>query len=106
MIRQKERKVLESGNTVPALQQRGVVFMGCHNAIWKHTAKLLEKCINSDRRSHEAIAAELTNHLIEGVVLTPSMVGTIPELQQAGVSLAVEPNHEANNRRRRRIRRR
>ena len=73
-----------AGNTVPALQQRGVVFMACHNAIWEHTAKLLEKGINPDRRSHEAIAAELTNHLIEGVVLTPGMAGTIPELQLAG----------------------
>jgi hypothetical protein len=48
-----------AGNTIPALQQRGVVFMACHNAIWEHTAKLLEKGINPDRRSHEAIAAEL-----------------------------------------------
>ena len=76
------------GNTIPDLQQRGVVFMACHNAIWEHTAKLLEKGINPDSRSHEAIAAELTNHLIEGVVLTPGMAGTIPELQQAGFHYA------------------
>jgi hypothetical protein len=38
--------------------------MACHNAIWEHTAKLLEIGINPDRLSHEAIAAELTNHLI------------------------------------------
>ena len=73
-----------AGNTIPALQQRGVVFLACHNTIWEHTAKLLEKGINPDRRSHEAIAAELTNHLIEGVVLTPGMVATILELQQGG----------------------
>jgi hypothetical protein len=77
-----------AGNTIPALQQRGVVFMACHNAIWEHTAKLLEKGINPDRLSHEAIAAELTNHLIAGVVLTPGMAGTIPELQQAGFHYA------------------
>jgi hypothetical protein len=77
-----------AGNTIPALQQRGVVFMACHNAIWEHTAKLLEKGINPDGRSHEAIAADLTNHLIEGVVLTPGMAGTIPELQQAGFHYA------------------
>ena len=77
-----------AGNTIPALQQRGVVFMACHNAIWEQTAKLLEKGINPDRRSHEEIAAELTNHLIEGVVLTPGIVGTIPELQQAGFHYA------------------
>jgi hypothetical protein len=40
--------------------------MACHNAIWEHTAKLLEIGMNPDRLSHEAIAAELTNHLIEG----------------------------------------
>jgi intracellular sulfur oxidation DsrE/DsrF family protein len=77
-----------AGNTIPALQQRGVVFMACHNAIWEHTAKLVENGINPDKRSHEAIAAELTNHLIEGVVLTPGMAGTIPELQQAGFHYA------------------
>ncbi len=77
-----------AGNTVPALQQRGVVFMACHNAIWEQTAKLLEKGINPDRLSHEALAAELTNHLIEGVVLTPGIVGTIPELQKAGFHYA------------------
>ena len=77
-----------AGDTIPALQQRGVVFMACHNAIWEQTAKLLEKGINPDKLSHEAIAAELTNHLIEGVVLTPGIVGTIPELQQAGFHYA------------------
>jgi intracellular sulfur oxidation DsrE/DsrF family protein len=77
-----------AGNTIPALQQRGVVFLACHNAVWEQTAKLLEKGINPDRRSHEAIAAELTNHLIEGVVLTPGIVGTIPQLQQAGFHYA------------------
>jgi hypothetical protein len=77
-----------AGNTIPALQQRGVVFMACHNAIWEHTAKLLEKGINPGRLSHESIAAELTNHLIEGVVLTPGMAGIIPELQQAGFHYA------------------
>jgi hypothetical protein len=32
--------------------------------------------------SREALAAELTNHLIEGVVLTPGAVAAIPELQK------------------------
>jgi intracellular sulfur oxidation DsrE/DsrF family protein len=73
-----------AGNTIPALQSRGVVFMACHNAIWEITGKLLAKDVNPDRLSHEAIAAELTNHLIDGVVLTPGIVATIPELQQAG----------------------
>jgi hypothetical protein len=76
------------GDTIPALQQRGVVFLACHNAVWEQTAKLLKKGINPDKLSYEALAAELTNHLIEGVVLTPGIVGTIPELQQAGFHYA------------------
>ncbi len=72
------------GNTIPALQKRGVVFMACHNAIWEQMGKLQEKGFNPDKLSHEAMAAELTNHLVEGVVLTPGIVGTIPELEHAG----------------------
>ena len=77
-----------AGNTIPTLQHRGAVFMGCHNAIWELTAKLQEKAVNPDHLSHEAMAAELTNHLIDGVVLTPGIVGTIPELQQTGFGYA------------------
>jgi intracellular sulfur oxidation DsrE/DsrF family protein len=73
-----------AGNTIPALQSRGVVFMACHNAIWEISGKLLAKGVNPDGLSHEAMAAELTNHLVDGVVLTPGIVATIPELQQAG----------------------
>ena len=71
-------------NSIPALMQRGVVFMSCHNAIWEQSAKLLKTGVNPDKLSHEALAAELTNHLIPGVVLTPGAVATLPELQQAG----------------------
>jgi hypothetical protein len=77
-----------AGNTVPILQQRGVVFMACHNAIWEHSATLLEKGINPDKLSHEAVAAELTNHLVAGVILTPGMAGTLPQLQRAGFCYA------------------
>jgi intracellular sulfur oxidation DsrE/DsrF family protein len=76
------------GDTVPALQDRGVVFMACHNAIWEVTAKLIASGKNPDHASHEAVAAELTNHLIDGVVLTPGIVATIPELQQVGFHYA------------------
>jgi hypothetical protein len=44
--------------------------------------------VNPDKLSHEALAAELTNQLIDGAVLTPGMVGTIPELQQGGFHYA------------------
>ena len=75
-------------NSIPALQRRGVVFMGCHNSIWEVTEKLMGAHVNPDKLSHEAMAAELTNHLIPGVVLTPGMVGTLPELATAGFSFA------------------
>ena len=42
-----------SGNTIPALQERGVVFMACHNAIWEVTEKLLAKGVNPDGLSRE-----------------------------------------------------
>src|ERR1700751_5508540 len=76
------------GDTIPALQERGVVFLACHNAIWEVTAKLIASGKNPDHASHEAVAAELTNHLIDSVVLTPGIVATIPELQQVGFHYA------------------
>jgi intracellular sulfur oxidation DsrE/DsrF family protein len=77
-----------AGNTIPALQERGVVFLACHNAIWEVAAKLINSGRNPDHKSHEAIAAELTNHLVDGVVLTPGIAATIAELQQAGFHYA------------------
>lgn len=77
-----------SGDTIPALQERGVVFLACHNAIWELSAKLIAIGKNPGHASQEAVSAELTNHLIDGVVLTPGIVATIPELQQAGFHYA------------------
>jgi hypothetical protein len=71
-------------NSIPALMRRGVVFMSCHNAIWEHAAALIKSGINPDKLSHGALAAELTNHLVDGAVLIPGAAGTLPELQQAG----------------------
>lgn len=78
----------QAGDSIPALQERGVVFLACHNAIWELAGKLIADGVNPDHLSHEALAAELTNHLIAGVVLTPGIVGTIPELQRAGFHYA------------------
>jgi hypothetical protein len=75
-------------NSIPALMRRGVVFMSCHNAIWEHAAALVELDINPDKLSHAALAAELTNHLVDGAVLIPGAAGTLPELQQAGFHYA------------------
>jgi hypothetical protein len=68
--------------------RRGVVFMSCHNAIWEQAAALIKLNVNPDKLSHEALAAELTNHLVPGAVLIPGAVGTMPELQQAGFHYA------------------
>ncbi len=75
-------------NSIPALMRRGVVFMSCHNAIWEHAAALIKFGINPDRLSHAALAAELTNHLMDGAVLIPGATGTLPELQQVGFHYA------------------
>jgi hypothetical protein len=75
-------------NSIPALMRRGVVFMSCHNAIWEHAAALIKSGINPDKLSHAALAAELTNHLVDGAVLIPGAAGTLPELQQAGFHYA------------------
>ena len=75
-------------NTIPALQKRGAVFLACHNAIWEQSTKLHKAGQNPDNLPVEGIAAELTNHLIPGAVLTPGIVATIAELQNAGYSYA------------------
>ncbi|MCX7320688.1 MAG: transcriptional initiation protein Tat [Hyphomicrobiales bacterium] len=75
-------------NSIPVLMKRGVVFLSCHNAIWEEAAALLKAGVNPDKLTQEQLAAELTNHLISGVVLTPGAVGTLPELQRAGFQYA------------------
>jgi hypothetical protein len=75
-------------NSVAALMRRGVVFMSCHNAIWELAAVLIKADVNPDKLSHEALAADLTNHLVAGVVLIPGASATMPELQQAGFHYA------------------
>jgi hypothetical protein len=75
-------------NSIPALMRRGVVFMACHNAIWEHAAALIKLGSNPDKLSVAALAAELTNHLVDGVILIPGAAGTLPELQQVGFHYA------------------
>ena len=75
-------------NSIPALQRRGAVFLACHNAIWEIAEKLIALELNPDRLGSDALAAELTNHLVAGVVLTPGVAGTLPELQRVGFQYA------------------
>jgi hypothetical protein len=77
-----------AGNSIPALMRRGVVFMSCHNAIWEHAAALIKSGFNPDKLPHGALAAELSNHLVDGAILIPGASGTLPELQQAGFHYA------------------
>ena len=77
-----------SNNSIPALQRRGAVFFACHNSIWEQSEALIKNGVNPDKLSHEALAAELTNHLIPDAVLTPAAVATLLELQQAGYQYA------------------
>lgn len=73
-----------AGNFVPTLQRRGVVFLGCHNAIWELAGTLLKGGVNPDGLSHEALAADLTNHLIPGAVSTPGNEAMIGKFQETG----------------------
>ena len=71
-------------NSVLALQRRGVVFMACHNTIWELSERLVGVEQNPDHLAVDAITAELTNHLIPDVVLTPGVDATLVKLQQSG----------------------
>ncbi len=71
-------------NSITVLQRRGVVFMACHNAIWELAERLSAADQNPDHLGVDGIAAELANHLIPDVVLTPGAVATVVHLQQAG----------------------
>jgi hypothetical protein len=75
-------------DSIPVLQRRGVVFLACHNAIWGFAGTLIATQVNPEGLSHEALAAELTNHLTAGVILTPGIGATIAELQRGGFSYA------------------
>ncbi|NNM50604.1 MAG: transcriptional initiation protein Tat [Pseudomonadales bacterium] len=75
-------------NSIPTLQARGVVFLACHNAIFELSSKLHAQGNNPNQLSLPQLAAELTNHLIPDAVLTPGIVGTLPELQLAGFMYA------------------
>lgn len=77
-----------AANSIPVLQRRGAVFIACHNQVWEVTAGRIQAGVNPDRLSHEAMAAELSNHLIAGVVLSPGAIGTLPELLLKGFTYA------------------
>ena len=67
--------------SIPVLMKRGVIFMACHNAIWAAAGRAIA---TSAKGPQEEVAADLTNHLLPGVILTPGALATLPLLQQAG----------------------
>ena len=75
-------------NSIPVLQRRGAVFIACHNQVWEMSGALMRAGANPDKLSREALVAELTNHLIPDVVLSPGAIGTLPELLSAGFTYA------------------
>ena len=79
-------------NSIPALMRRGVVFMSCHNAIWEQVAALIKADVNPDKLSHAALAADLTNHLANGVVLIPGALVRCPSC--SGSSFFMQSNTE------------
>lgn len=72
-----------ANNNIVSLQKRGAVFVACHDSIHFFARKLHESRadVPVDR-----IAADLTNNLIPGAVLVPSVVAFLAELQRAGYS--------------------
>jgi hypothetical protein len=72
------------GNNIAVLQRRGVVFLACHNAIWELANRLVTTGQNPDHLSIDSLTADLTNHLIPDVVLTPGVVPTMVNLARAG----------------------
>jgi intracellular sulfur oxidation DsrE/DsrF family protein len=76
-----------NNNNVITLQRRGMVFVACHDSIHA-IARGLHATSESSGASADEIAADLTNSLLPGAVLVPSVVAFIAELQRAGYSYA------------------
>jgi hypothetical protein len=77
-----------ASTSIQTLQRRGAVFLACHNAVWELCQRLITAGTNPDKLSPETMCAELSNHLVPGVVLTPGAVGTLVELASAGFAYA------------------
>lgn len=76
-----------ANNSIVSLQRRGAVFLACHDSIHA-IARKLHGAAEFATTPADAIAADLTNGLIPGAVLVPSMVAFLVELQRAGFTYA------------------
>jgi len=72
--------------SIPYLMRRGAVFLMCHHAIWEGAKGLHASGANPDKLSVEALAADLTNHVLPQAIVVPGLVAAIAELEQAGYS--------------------
>jgi intracellular sulfur oxidation DsrE/DsrF family protein len=70
-------------SNIRSLQRRGAVFLACHDSIHAIARKLAGEASFSATPVNE-IAADLTNNLIPGAILVPSVVAFLVELQRAG----------------------
>jgi intracellular sulfur oxidation DsrE/DsrF family protein len=75
-----------ANNNIWTLQRRGAVFVACHDSIHAIARGLRERAEAGP--SADAIAADLTNHLVPGAVLVPSVVAFLVELQRRGFTYA------------------
>lgn len=68
--------------SIQALQSRGVQLLACHIALaWQ--ARSLVKKLHLQQTSEEVLQ-DLSNHLVPGVLIVPSMVSAIAMLQNKG----------------------
>ncbi|AXB80390.1 hypothetical protein [Novosphingobium sp. P6W] len=72
-------------NNIASLQRRGAVMVACHDSIHAIARGLVAKQGGGDA---DVIAADLTNNLIPGAVLVPSVVAYLIELQHVGFTYA------------------
>jgi hypothetical protein len=71
-----------ANNNIVSLQKRGAVFIACHDSIHA-IARMLHAEAGFAAVAPDKIAAELTNNLIAGVVLVPSVVAFLVDLQRS-----------------------
>ncbi|MGO4722187.1 MULTISPECIES: thiosulfate dehydrogenase [unclassified Inquilinus] len=76
-----------ANNNILSLQRRGAVFIACHDSIHA-VARRLHGIPDFAATPADVIAADLTNGLIPGVILVPSVVAFMVELQRAGFTYA------------------
>jgi intracellular sulfur oxidation DsrE/DsrF family protein len=83
--RQKTDGFYGPGNSnIVSLQRRGAVIVACHDSIHAIARGIAAKRGDDP----DIIAADLTNNLIPGAILVPSVVAYLIELQHAGFTYA------------------